>query len=374
MGHIDLACGQEKGRYIADLPARLYWGFQATFWMAVFLWRTVYTWAYGYGFDGVFLRLSSMSVAVLTTIGLSILLARLVGHRLQIWQFAVIGALTLVIGIVHTVIDRLIFASAKNGWVPTFPESHEYFQILSVNAWVFLSWTGFFLVILVMTRARRKSLAYERMSQFANEAKLQMLTSQLNPHFLLNTLNSVSALIVEGRTKEADLMVTRLGRFLNRVIKVQQMHKTSLKDEIALITDYLEIQKIRFGDRLSYAFDIDPECEPHLTPALILQPIVENAVQHGIANRVDGGLLQVKASRSGEDLRVEVTDDGEGFDPRRIATGLGLSIVQDRLNAHYGDAARLEIETSSDLGTHVVVELPIEDSETLEPESRERVS
>ncbi|MEM7766534.1 MAG: histidine kinase [Pseudomonadota bacterium] len=355
--HIE--CPQSTGRRVVpDLDWQTYWKFQIVFWISVYIWRTVFTLASGYGMTGFGVRIISVLLSILVTVLLSKFIARFVGDPIRWWQFVVITITTLALGLAHTVVDRLMYATWRNGWSPALPSRAEFQSILSVNLWVFASWTGFFLVILLMTRSERQRSAVERLNQFAHEAKLELLTSQLKPHFLLNTLNAVSALIAEGRNRDADIMLARLGRFLRRVLRVEQDHKTTVADEVAMLNDYLEIQKVRLGDRLSYRFDIDPDCEAQRTPALILQPLVENAVKHAVAQNVEGGSIEVSAQAGPAGLMMSVTDNGGGFDTSAPRKGQGLSIVEERLDAHYGDGASLTIQSGIGRGTTILMHLP----------------
>jgi len=266
----------------ADISPRIFWGFQAIFWFAVFAWRTVYTWAYGYGFKGVGIRTLSIFIAIAITLAMAKLIASIQLRGRNILWISIVTLITCAIGILHTAIDRLIYVSHRNGWTLQPLPQEEFFQILSVNAWVFLSWVAFFFVILQFTRLRERDSAIQELTQIAKDAKLQTLMQQLNPHFLFNTLNSLSALISDKRNEDADRMVFQLARFLRHVIDSDHENKTALSSEINMTRDYLAIQKVRLQDRLEFSINCSAECKGAQVPVLILQPIVENAIKHGL--------------------------------------------------------------------------------------------
>ena len=186
----------------------------------------------------------------------------------------------------------------------------------------------------------------------AREAELQALRAQVDPHFLFNSLNSIAAL-VGSEPKSARRMCARLAAFLRRTMQLGAEHRIPLADELALADDYLSVEKIRFGDRLRVEREIDAGVKRLRVPPLVLQPLVENAVRHGIAQLVDGGKVRLRAELRGDRLRLEVSND---CDPERRAKpgGVGLDNVERRLRAAWGDEARLEVEDS---GTEFQVRL-----------------
>ena len=200
-----------------------------------------------------------------------------------------------------------------------------------------------------------------RAEGLAHEAQLQALRYQINPHFLFNTLNAISTLIVERNNADAERMVARLSDFLRLTLDQGTDVEVPLAEEMDFVRRYLNIQQIRFGDRLTTAFDVDAETLSACVPPLLLQPIVENAVRHGVMPRETGGTVSVEARRVGETLHLRVTDDGPGppSDADRAAsTGIGLANVRKRLDALYGDTHRFHLDRADGGGCIVSIECP----------------
>jgi len=193
----------------------------------------------------------------------------------------------------------------------------------------------------------------------AHRARLQALRYQLNPHFLFNTLNAVSTLIVERENAAAERMVARLSDFLRLTLESDSDVEVPLADELDFARRYLEIEQIRFGDRLSVVEDVEPAALSARVPPLLLQPLVENAVQHGIMPREDGGTLRIEARRVGQHLLLRISDDGPGPPgPADAGSGVGLSNTRARLESLYGDEHRFALERADGGGCVARVEIP----------------
>jgi LytS/YehU family sensor histidine kinase len=193
------------------------------------------------------------------------------------------------------------------------------------------------------------------------EAQLGALRMQLQPHFLFNTLNGVAMLIRGGDPGRAVEMIALLGEVLRGLLRTSSDLEAPLASELQLLRTYLEIEQIRFGDRLRVAWHVDDQVRSALVPPLILQPVVENALRHGLWPRTEGGALAIAARRTGAELELEVTDQGvglaPGFDPDR-STGVGLANVRARLARMYGAGAELEVTAGAACGVRVRLRLP----------------
>ena len=187
-------------------------------------------------------------------------------------------------------------------------------------------------------------------------AQLQVLQMQLQPHFLFNTLHAISALMYRD-VERADRMISRLSDFLRLTLNSIGMQEVTLKSEMEFLDKYLEIEQERFGDRLEVRRAIEPEALDLLVPNLVLQPLVENAVRHGIAPQAAGGRIEIGAWRRGPVLAIEVTDDGTGC-PGEIREGGGISMTRARLERLYGDEFRLDIGNAADRGFRVSITIP----------------
>lgn len=205
----------------------------------------------------------------------------------------------------------------------------------------------------------RRSREREQLEARLAETRLQLLTMQLQPHFLFNTLNTIAELVHED-AEAADRMIAGLSDLLRRSLELGEIQEITLDEELDVLALYLGIQRIRFGDRLRVAIDVANEVRDARMPALLLQPLVENAIRHGLAAKTTAGRIQIHARRSETRLMIEITDDGEGMAAEPAARkGLGLSNVHARLEALYGPAFRLELIRAAGGGTCVRVTLPL---------------
>ena len=200
----------------------------------------------------------------------------------------------------------------------------------------------------------------------AREAQLKMLRYQLNPHFLFNTLNAISALVRIKQSTKANGMIVQLSNFLRYSLDNDPIQTVSLLQELDALKLYLNIEKMRFGNRLILNFDIQRECDHIPVPSLILQPLVENAIKHGIAPNERGGKLSVRASLDTSFMTIEITDTGPGraktnvAAKRQASSGIGLRNTRDRLQAFYGDRYEFNLESAADGGFRVEIKLPLE--------------
>ena len=205
-------------------------------------------------------------------------------------------------------------------------------------------------------------LQMERMQRNFSEARLNALRMQLDPHFLFNALNTVSSQ-VEREPKLARRMIEHLGDLLRLSLNSQGVHEISLAEELAFLDRYLAIQKIRFGDALKIETTIAPDVRDALVPSLFIQPLVENAIRHGISKRTRGGSIVLSARRFEERLLIQVLDDGVGlpsgwsFDTHR---GVGLSVTRERFAGLYpGDTSQFDVRRRSEGGTEVSISFPL---------------
>jgi LytS/YehU family sensor histidine kinase len=204
-------------------------------------------------------------------------------------------------------------------------------------------------------RFRERELHAARLETELASARLEALAAQLQPHFLFNTLHGVSALMRRD-VDAAEEMLTHLSDLLRRTLRPRDGHEVTLAEELELLQHYLDIMKIRFADRLTVRLEIDADATHALVPHLVLQPVVENAIQHGIARKPGAGLIEIRARRDGESLEIVVRDDGEGHgggDER-----IGLSNTRRRLRELYGDAQSLTLADVEDGGLRVTLRVP----------------
>lgn len=237
---------------------------------------------------------------------------------------------------------------------------------------------GIYLLVAIITyafsyynRYRKGELRATQLEAQLSQAQLQALKMQLQPHFLFNTLHSISALLNRD-TESARKMITRLGDFLRLTLENSGTQEVTLQQEIEFLKCYLEIERIRFQDRLTTHVDIDPAALDAKVPNLILQPIVENAIRHGIAPRSTPGLIIIQAKQENQLLRIEVRDNGPGLpvnrkDENLFSKGVGLANTRTRLERLYGTAHRFELINDPLGGLVVTLEIPTKNGRATTP-------
>jgi two-component system LytT family sensor kinase len=222
--------------------------------------------------------------------------------------------------------------------------------------------TTFFAVTLPLkvwanTRTEAK---LEEQQRLLMQARLEALTSQINPHFLFNTLNSVSALI-RTNPAQARVMVTKLSRILRTRLRKHE-NLSPLRDELEFINDYLSIEVTRFGDKLRFVEAVDSQALDMLIPSMLLQPLVENSIKHGLGPKVEGGTITLEAKLVEGRLHIAVADDGAGISQEKLASlmaqGIGVSNVTERLKVLYGSDYRMWIDSAPGRGTRIEIEIP----------------
>lgn len=266
---------------------------------------------------------------------------------------------------VSTIIVCEVFRSAVAGLFP----SHMSFSLLS--SWsaepttlesIAVYATTLFATILPLKiwNSNRTERKLEAQASSLNQARLEALTRQINPHFLFNTLNSVASLI-RSDPEEARRVVYKLSHILRRLLKNTES-LSPLREELSFIDDYLAIEMVRFGDKLKFVKEIAPDTLDRPVPSMLLQPIVENSIKHGIGGKVGGGTIHVRSRLEGKRLHIVIEDDGVGIPDERLDTifdlGIGVSNVNERLKVLYGADYRMWIDSKPGEGTRTGIEVP----------------
>ncbi|MGE0556091.1 MAG: sensor histidine kinase [Gemmatimonadales bacterium] len=322
---------------------------------------------------GIFpLGYMAVSKTLLAVLGLCCSLALREVYRRLLRDGASVTRLVLVavaasygMALVWTAADNLTdlpIAQAMLGRVREIRGPFDVFVGSVYNAFTLLAWSVLYLVI-----KRDEALALEReralrAESLASQARLDALRFQLQPHFLFNSLNAISTLVVEGRSDEASKMLSRLSDFLRLVLDSPGADTVTLAEELDFAERYLAIERVRFGDRLEVRVEVAEETLGAPVPALLLQPIVENAVRHGIAPRERGGSVEIVATRAGGELVLAISDRGRGAANGGVPAEsngerIGLANLRERLERRYGEAHRFTIEADGD-GTRVEIALP----------------
>jgi LytS/YehU family sensor histidine kinase len=236
----------------------------------------------------------------------------------------------------------------------------ELVAYLVTYLWIYGGILGVGQAVEYYRRFRERELRASRLEARLAQARLEVLKMQLHPHFLFNTLNTISALIHQD-VELADRMVARLGDLLRATLENAGAQEVPLRKELEFIRPYLEIEQARLGDRLSVTTEVDADALDASVPYLLLQPLVENAVRHGIAPFTSHGRVEIRARRDNGELRVEICDNGPGLSSdqqREFRSGVGVANVKARLEHLYGTAQHFEMANQPNGGLAVTVRVP----------------
>ncbi|MGD9664544.1 MAG: sensor histidine kinase, partial [Novosphingobium sp.] len=258
-----------------------------------------------------------------------------------------------------------------------------FFGVFYIDLTLLGAWSGLYYAINFYLQVEEQADQLMRLESQATSAQLAMLRYQLNPHFLFNTLNSISTLVLLKQTDAANAMLTRLSSFLRHTLVNQAGSKVTLAEEVETLKLYLEIERMRFEERLRTDFRIQPEAARAYLPSLLLQPLVENAIKYAVSAQEEGAQIRLSARLVGQKLRITVSDTGPGLqnasdrqtlsrmtrDDSHSSTGVGLANIRDRLAQAYGDKHNFQILTPPEGGFTVVIEIPLELASEDEPAS-----
>jgi two-component system, LytTR family, sensor kinase len=236
--------------------------------------------------------------------------------------------------------------------------------IIGYSYFLMLGWSGLYFALKFYRLLQLEIQRSIRAESLAHEAQLRMLRYQLNPHFLFNTLNAISTLILDRNTDSANAMVSKLSHFLRYSLDKDPMQRVDLEHEINTMQLYLEIEQVRFDERLKVSFEVNEDAKRALVPSLILQPLVENSIKYAVANREGGGEITIAASRMNGELLLSVTDDGPGIETVNGEvpefTGVGLANTRERLAQLYGKKHGCEFRQVEPHGLQIEIRIPYE--------------
>ncbi len=283
-------------------------------------------------------------------------------------------------GIAVHLVAAVVIALARTGvmivlgwylpWIRVRTFDLQFWGTSSQNVLFYALLLGIAHLVLYYRRYREREQAAAQLARGLTEARLQALKMQLQPHFLFNTLNAISALI-PADAQPARRMVARLGDLLRSTLEHEDTQEVTLREELAFLEPYLEIEQARLEDRLTVVMTIPPETLDARVPHLLLQPLMENAIRHGIAARIEPGRVEVSASRSADDrfLHLEIQDDGLGMvrnNEVRTRRGVGLTNIRSRLEQLYGAEHRFKLENQASGGVLVRISIPYRLADTRE--------
>jgi signal transduction histidine kinase len=359
-----IARGLGLNRPFFDDKNRAFWILQSIGWTGYFFLRTISGFAGGLGWMLVVHTLLLTATGYSLTLLMGSLFRRLIKLK-PIWTVILsLGAVALASG---------VFSVIETWSVATFlkpqlrPEGAAYFAALSLDFILLAAWAALYYGINYFLLLEDQIRLRERLESQASTAQLAMLRYQLNPHFLFNTLNSISTLVLLKQTERANAMLARLSSFLRYTLANEPTAKVTLAQEVETLKLYLEIEKMRFEDRLRPHFKIESETIGARLPSLLLQPLIENAIKYAVTPAENGADIWITACQEGQAIRIEVADNGAGTGSEFAAspsTGVGLANIRDRLSQAYGAAHRFDTKQNDRGGFSVIIEIPFETGET----------
>ncbi len=257
----------------------------------------------------------------------------------------------------------LYYDWVKNSWQPA--HVMDYVSGVIGSFYIMLCWSGLYFGIKYYQQLQDQTEQTLKAVAAAHQAQLKMLRYQLNPHFLFNTLNAISTLILDGANKTANQAVSRLSDFLRYTLDNDPMSRVTLGSELDALDLYLEIEKVRFGDRLIIEKDIDEKALNALVPSLILQPLIENAIKYAITPREEGGTLRIAAHVHHGTLAMQLSDTGPGLgdgDHGQKSSGVGLKNTRERLQYLYGEEQAFTLAPNEPSGLMITINIPFEEN------------
>lgn len=333
-----------------------------TGWLGLFMVRSLY-WGSTLQMFGV-LAIDAVAGFALTT-GLRYLYRAVWNSSVATRAVTVLVASYVAAAIWQPVKNYVQFASSGDFKLVDKLGYYAYFDgLLGYSYFLMVGWSGLYFGLKFYNLLQLETQRSIKAESMAHEAQLRMLRYQLNPHFLFNTLNAISTLILERNTDSANRMVGRLSNFLRYSLDNDPMQKVSLDHEMNTMRLYLDIEQVRFDDRLKVVFDVQDEARRAMVPSLLLQPLVENAIKYAVADREAGGEIRIAAKVFAGDLLLEVSDNGPGIpfkDGQMPAfSGVGIANTRERLLQLYGERQSCRFSPALPHGLKIEIRIPYE--------------
>ncbi|MFL6753210.1 MAG: sensor histidine kinase, partial [Sphingomicrobium sp.] len=341
-----------------DDKNRAFWVLQSIGWSGYFFLRSLSGFANSMGWMWLVHTLLLTATGYSLTLLMASLFRRLI-RMTPIWTLVLSLAAVLITSMAFSVIETWSYATFLK---PTSkPVGVEYLGAILLNFSLLAAWAALYYGINYFLLLEEQINQREKLESQASTAQLAMLRYQLNPHFLFNTLNSISTLVLLKQTERANAMLARLSSFLRYTLANEPTAKVTLAQEVETLKLYLEIEKMRFEDRLRPHFRIEPDTIGARLPSLLLQPLIENAIKYAVTPSENGADMWITALREGQAVRIEVADNGDGAElAASPSTGVGLANIRDRLTQAYGASHRFETRKNERGGFSVIVEIPFE--------------
>lgn len=355
---------------------KAFWNLQLAGWGGAFLLRAAAAIANGQPLD----LLAVIIVTTITGFSISLILSVVYRQLISKQPFVTWGLtmIALLVGVaLYASMETWVHGIYSAGIVEsTFAQ--RFIGFVYIPATLLGGWTALYFAMNYFLTVEEQADRLERLEAQATSAQLAMLRYQLNPHFLFNTLNSISTLVLLKQTEPANAMLSRLSAFLRHTLIMEPGSIVTLAQEVETLQLYLDIERMRFEDRLRTEFTIDDEASGALLPSMLLQPLVENAVKYAVSPQEEGARIDLTAKVSNERLKIEVSDTGPGVNgPRQgsllelakqsaqqtTSTGVGLANIRNRLMQAYGDNHQFRTSSGSGGGFIVTIDIPFETAE-----------
>ena len=338
---------------------RAFWILQSAGWAGYFILRTLSGLANAMGWSFI------LHTALLTATGYSITLLMAASYRrliklrpLVTWTVSVVLVMTA--AAVFSAIETWSFATFLQPG--TRMEGIRFLGAILLTFSLLAAWSALYYGINYYLLLEQQTGRLLRLEHQASSAQLAMLRYQLNPHFLFNTLNSISTLVLLKQTDRANAMLSRLSSFLRYTLVNEPTGQVTVAQEVETLKLYLEIEKMRFEERLRPHFHIDRQVSRALMPSLLLQPLVENAIKYAVTPQEEGADISIEAKLNVDRVAIKVSDTGPGAEDHWVraqeSTGVGLANIRDRLAQAYGDNHRFETQSDIRGGFRVTIEIP----------------
>ena len=347
------------GPFFAD-KNRAFWVLQSIGWSGYLILRSLSGIANSMGWMFVVHTILLTATGYSATLLMASLYRRLIVMR-ALW--------TVLISFVTVLLASAAFSFIETWSFATFvrpearPQGIEFFGAIILDFSLLAAWSALYYGINYYLLLEEEIDQRSRLENQASSAQLAMLRYQLNPHFLFNTLNSISTLVLLKQTERANAMLARLSSFLRYTLANEPTAQVTLAQEVETLKLYLEIEKMRFEDRLRPHFKIESETIGARLPSLLLQPLIENAIKYAVTPSEDGADIWITATREGSAVRIEVADSGPGGGAGLVSvhsTGVGLSNIQDRLAQAYGGGHGFTTKKNEQGGYSVIIDIPLD--------------
>ena len=357
-----------------------FWNLQFAGWGGVFLLRSMSALANQQPLDLLLVVLVQVITGFAISLVLGVIYGQLIKRRPVVtWTMS---ALVLVGAVaIYAAIDSWLQGIYYSG-IRDMTFAQRIVGLVFLDGTLLGAWSALYYAINFFLQVEEQADRLERLEAQATSAQLAMLRYQLNPHFLFNTLNSISTLVLLKQTEPANAMLTRLSAFLRHTLVSEPGSKVTVAQEVETLQLYLGIERMRFEERLRTEFRVEPEAADACLPSMLLQPLVENAIKYAVSPQEEGACISLTAQLVGRRLRVAVSDTGPGLREgpprasypsalagvgRTVSTGVGLANIRDRLAQAYGEDHLFEIRNPPEGGFTVIIEIPYEAAEREEP-------